>query len=65
MAHLHYRTHATPIVTFDPGDMHITLHAHPVHLELDVPEAARVHAELGARLAQARNVNGAPAEVDR
>lgn len=65
MARLDLHTDPTPSVTLDPGHLTITLHAHPVHLTLDIPEAARVHAELGARLAQARNVNGAPVEVDR
>lgn len=63
MASLNCHTDPMPTVTLDPGHLTITLHAHPVHLAMGIPEAERVHAEMGRRLAQARGVNGA--EVDR
>lgn len=63
MAKLDCHTDPSPSVTLDPDHLTITFHAHPVHVAMDIPEAARVSAELLARLEQARGVNGAPTEV--
>lgn len=65
MASLHCHTDPSPTVSLDPGRRTITIQAHPMRLAMDIPEAARLSAELLLRLEQARGVNGPPAEVTR